>query len=113
MNVRTDAVLRSLDASAAALTAAEQQRAGETLERIVATAPSSAGAQARVPAPARGSRRRLVLVAAAAITLVVGAAVVQGGRGGDAAYASWSANPAAVASDELNAAASACRERLD
>jgi hypothetical protein len=113
MNVRTDAVLRSLDASAAALTAAEQQRAGETLERIVATAPSTAGAQPPAPAPARRSRRRLVLVAAAAIALIVGSAVIQSGRGGDAAYASWSSTPASVASDELDAAASACRDRLD
>jgi hypothetical protein len=112
MNVRTDAVLRSLDASVAALTAAERQRAGETLERIVATAPSTGAAQPGAPARARRSRRRLVLAATAAITLIVVAAVVQGGRGGDAAYASWSATPTSVAGDELDAAASACRDKL-
>ncbi|MCW3014784.1 MAG: hypothetical protein JWO02_1876 [Solirubrobacterales bacterium] len=112
MNVPTDAVLRSLDASVTALTAAEQQRAGETLERIVATAPSTGTAQPAAPAPARRSRRRLVLVPAAAIALIVGWAVVQGGRSGDTAYASWSATPASVASDELDAAASACRDKL-
>jgi hypothetical protein len=47
------------------------------------------------------------------ITLVAGSAVVQSGRGGDAAYASWSSTPASVPGDELNAAASACRDRLD
>jgi hypothetical protein len=44
--------------------------------------------------------------------LIAGWAVVHGGRGGDAAYASWSATPASVASDELGAAASACRDKL-
>ena len=112
MNVRTDSVLRSLDASVARLTAGEQERARETLERIVATAPSSGAPQPAAPTPARRSRRRLVLVPAAAITLIVGSAVVQGDRGGDAAYASWSATPASVASDELDAAASACRDKL-
>jgi hypothetical protein len=109
MNAPTEAALRSLDASVAALTAAEQQRAEETLERIVATAPSTGAAG---PAPARRSRRRLVLVAAAAIMLIAGWAVVQGNRGGDAAYASWTATPAPVASSELDAAGSACRDKL-
>jgi hypothetical protein len=112
MNVGIDSVLRSLDASVATLTPAEQERAGETLERIVATAPSSEAPQTAAPAPARRSRRRLVLAAAAAITLIVGSSVVQGGRGGDAAYASWTATPASVATDELDAAASACRDKL-
>jgi hypothetical protein len=109
MNVRTDEVLRSLDASATALTAAEQQRAAETLARIVATAPSAAVQPA---APARRFRRRLVLVPAAAIMLIVGWAVIQGSRGGDAAYASWTATPATVASGEVGAAASTCRDKL-
>jgi hypothetical protein len=112
MNVGIDSVLRSLDASVASLTAGEQERAGDTLERIVATAPSFEAPRPAAPAPARRALRRLVLAAAAAITLIVGAAVVQGGRGGDAAYASWSATPASVARNELDAAASACRDRL-
>ncbi len=112
MNAHIDSVLRSLDASDASLTAGEQERAGETLERIVATAPSVGASQPAAPAPARRSRRRLPLVAAAAITLIVSAAVIQGRGGGDAAYASWSATPASVASDELDAAASACRDEL-
>jgi hypothetical protein len=112
MNVHTDSVLRSLDASAASLTAGEQERARETLERIVTTAPSFGAPQPAAPTPARRSRRRLVLVPAAASMLIVGWAVVQGSRGGDAAYASWSATPASVASDELDAAASACRDKL-
>ncbi len=109
MNAGIDSVLRSLDASVAGLTASEQARADATLERIVATPPAPGAPQ---PAPARRSRRRLVLAGAAAITLLVGSAVVQGGRGDDAAYASWTAAPASVASDELDAAASACRDAL-
>jgi hypothetical protein len=112
MNVGIDSELRSLDASVASLTADEQERAAETLERIVATAPSFGDPRPAAPAPARRFRRRLLLAAAAAITLIVGSAVVQGGRGGDAAYASWSATPASVASHELDAAASACRDKL-
>jgi hypothetical protein len=112
MNVGIDSALRSLDASVASLTAGEQERAAETLERIVATAPSFGTPQPAAPAPARRRRRRLVLAAAAAIALIAGSAVVQGGRGGNAAYASWSATPASVASDELDAAASACRDKL-
>jgi hypothetical protein len=112
MNVSIGSVLRSLDASVASLSAGEQERAGETLERIVATAPSFGAPLPAAPTPARRSRRRLVLVPAVAIMLIVGSAVVQGGRGGDAAYASWSATPASVASDELDAAASACRDKL-
>jgi hypothetical protein len=112
MNVHTDSVLRSLDASVARLTAGEQERAREALERIVATAPSFGAPQPGAPTPARRSRRRLVLVPAAAIMLIVAWAVVQGSRGADAAYASWSATPASVASDELDAAASACRDKL-
>jgi hypothetical protein len=112
MNVRIDSVLRSLDAAVAGLTAGEQERAAETLERIVATAPSLGAPQQAARTPARRSRRRLVLVPAAAIMLIVGWAVAQGSRGGGAAYASWSATPASVASDELAAAASACRHRL-
>jgi hypothetical protein len=112
MTVDIDSELRSLDASAASLTAGEQERAAETLERIVATAPSLGAPRPAASKPARRSRRRLVLVPAAASVLIVGWAVVQGGRGGAAAYASWSATPASVASDELGAAASACRDKL-
>jgi hypothetical protein len=112
MKVGIDSLLRSLDASVAGLSAGEQERAGETRERIVATAPTFAAPRRAAPAPAWRSRRRLVLTAAAAITLIVGSAVVQGGRGGDAAYASWSATPRSVAGAEVDAAASACRDKL-
>jgi hypothetical protein len=113
MNSRTDSVLRSLDASAAALTTAEQVRAAETLERILAATPSTEAVQPAGPAPHRRSRRRLALVPGAAILLIVcWAVLLQGTRGGNAAYASWTAIPASVASDELHAAATACRDKL-
>lgn len=88
MTARTDSTLRSLDAADATLTASEQERAAATLERIVATAPSTGHQQPAAPTPARGSRRRLVLVPTAALTLIVGSVVVQGAGGSNPAYAS-------------------------
>ena len=104
MSAPTDSTLRSLDAAVATLTAREQHRAAATLERIVATAPSTVTRQR--------SRRRLVLLPAAALTVVVGSLVAQGIGGGHAAYASWTATPTAVAGDDLDAAAAACRDKL-
>lgn len=112
MNVPTDSALRSLDAAAATLTVGEDERALATLERIVASAPSTAAPQPAAQAWARRSLRRLAFVTTAALTLIVGSVVVQGDRGHDAAYASWTATPTAVASDELDAAATACRDQL-
>lgn len=112
MNVPTDSTLRSLDAAVSTLTVGERERAGATLEQIVATAPSTGAPQPAAPTPARRVRRHLLLVSAAALTLIVGSVVVQGGRGNDAAYASWTATPASVASDELDVATAACRDRL-
>ena len=117
MNVYDDfSALRSLDAAAASLTADERERAGETLERIVATAPTPEGRGApppSVPAPARRVLRLLALVPVAALALIVGSVVVQRGDDNDnAAYASWTATPASVAGDDLDAAQSACRDML-
>jgi hypothetical protein len=113
MNLHTDPALRSLDAGAASLTAEEQERAKATLERIIATAPTTAAAQPTAPAPARRALRRLVLVAAAALALIVGSVVLQGAGGDDAAYASWTATPTLVTGDDLEAVASACQEQVD
>src|SRR5450759_4893197 len=52
MNVHTDSALRSLDAAVATLSAGDQERARATLERIVATAPSTGAAQPAAPTPA-------------------------------------------------------------
>lgn len=114
MNVHTDSALRSLDAAVATLTVGEQERAGVTLERIIATAPSTGAPQPAAPTPAQASRRRLVLVptAAVAVALIVGSVAVQGGSRGDPAYTSWTATPSAVSSDEIDAAAAACRSKL-
>lgn len=112
MKVHTDAALRSLDAAGAALTAGEQERAGATLERIVATAPSAGAPQPAAPTPCRRSRRRLVLIPAAAVALIVGSVVAQGGSDGNVAYASWTATPSPVAGHELDAVASVCRDKL-
>jgi len=112
MNAHTDIALRSLDAAAADLTPGEQERAQTTLERIVATTPAPHAWQPADPAPAPPSRRRLVLVPTAVLALIVGSVLVQGGRGGDAAYASWTATPSSVSSDDLEVAASACNDQL-
>lgn len=111
MNLHTD-TLRSLDAAATTLTADQQDRARATLERIVTTAPTTRTPRPAAPTLARRSRRRLVLIPTAALTLIVGSVMIQGKSGGDAAYASWTATPAAVTSDDLAAAAAACRGRL-
>ncbi len=112
MNVYTDPALRSLDGAVATLTAGERQRAGATLERIVASEPSSGAPQPAAPPAARRSRRRLVLVSTAAFILVVGSVVIQGGNGNGVAYASWTATPSTVSKDDLDAAASACKDQL-
>jgi hypothetical protein len=46
------------------------------------------------------------------IALGIGWVALQGGVGDDAAYASWSADPAAVTSEDRDAAASACRGKM-
>ena len=115
MNAHDDRTLRSLDAASAPLTADERERAGAALERIVATAPTAGAPRAAAPAPARRSLRLLVLVPATALVLalIVGSVVVQGVGQDNAAYASWTATPAAVSGEDLDAAAGACREHLD
>jgi hypothetical protein len=112
MSPPTDSALRSLDAAVATLTVGEQKRAAATLERIVATTPSILTGHAPAPVPPRWSRRRLVLLPTAALAVIVGSLVLQGLGGGNTAYASWTATPTAVTSDDLDAAAAACREKL-
>ncbi len=121
MNVHNDPALRSLDAAAASLTAEEQERAKATLERIVATAPTTGALQPTAPAPARRAFRRLwrrlglfpAAASAAALALIVGSVVVQGIGDDSAAYASWSATPTSVTGDELDAVASVCQDQVD
>lgn len=113
MNPHHDPALRSLDAAAAPLTAEERERAGATLERIVATEPTSGAPRPSAPAPVRRAWGRLVLVPAAALALIVGSVVLQGVGGDQAAYASWTATPTSVTGDDLDAAESACRDELD
>ncbi|GAA5000324.1 hypothetical protein [Actinopolymorpha pittospori] len=112
MNVHTDSALRALDATTATLSAGEQERARATLERIVATTPSTPAAQPAAPTPARGSRRRLILLPMAALTLALAWMVIPALGGDNPAYASWTATPASVTSVELSAVAAACRDKL-
>jgi hypothetical protein len=113
MNVHTDSALRSLDAAVGTLTAGDQERARATLERIVATAPSTGAAQPAAPTPARRSWRRLVLLSMAALTLAVASMLIPGLRGDDPTYASWTATPASVTSHDLDAVVSACQDQVN
>ncbi|NIZ90319.1 hypothetical protein [Kineococcus rubinsiae] len=113
------AALRSLDPAAAALTAQEQQRAGATLERILATDPSTepatgAGhphAPARQPAR-RHPGRRVLLSGAAAATLTFTCLTFLNPGDDDMAYASWTPQPAPLSEHEIDVVAPACRAQL-
>ncbi len=112
MNVRTDAALRSLDAAVRTLSAGEQARARATLERIIVSVASIEALPPGATSSRRRLRRPLALIPAAALALIVGSVVVQGGSDGNAAYGSWTATPAAVTGEDLDAASSACRDKL-
>lgn len=112
-----DSTLRSLDAATESLTADEQERAKATLERIVATEPTTAAPCPEAPAPARRGWRRFVLVSAAvgtfAFALIAGLVMFQGIGGDNEAYASWTGAPEPVSGDSLDAVASACQNQVD
>lgn len=111
-NTRSDSALRSLNAAVGDLTAGEQERAGAALERIVATSVPATELQPAAAQQGRRSRRLWLLVPAATLALIVGSVVVQGGSDENAAYASWTATPAAVVGDDLGVATSACEDLL-
>lgn len=106
----TTAVLRTLDAAPTTpLTAEQQARADEMLERILAQDPRDTAVPRR-----RGTRRALprvllLVAAAAALALVVS---VTGVLGGGTAYASWTARPTLLPSDAQAEVAQTCREEL-
>ncbi|MEV1333612.1 hypothetical protein AB0J20_29010 [Micromonospora costi] len=111
MNTRTsrlDTALRSLDAGGT-LTKEQQQRAADTLERIVAVTPA---AHPHAVAPTRRSPRRLPLVLTAVVALAVAVIVLPGGVGGGQAYASWTPVPTALTPAEVEIVAPPCRARL-
>lgn len=103
----TDQLLRDLDVADPRVHSGSP-RARATLERILLTSPAAPAP--RRPAPAR--RRRVVLAAAAVAVLGAGGALVPALDGGDAAYATWTAEPEAVASVERADAGNACREQM-
>ena len=113
MNSHDYHALRSLDAASASLTADEQERADATLERIVATAPTTETQRPAAPAPAQRAWRRLALVSVAALVLiVVGAVMVRGIGSENVASASWTDTPAPVTGDSLEAVKSVCRAQV-
>lgn len=111
MNEISDGALRSLDAADRELSSGERARAEATLERIVATDPSSVDGGHRVAAGRSPSRRRPAVLADAALALAVTATVLPDLHGEDSAHASWTATPASIDPDDLDTAAQSCRER--
>ena len=106
-----DSTLRSLDAAAETLTAAEHQQAATTLERILETPPTADTSASGRSAPSRRSRRRPVLIAGAAAAVGLLAATLDM-PGGGRAYASWTPAPVALTSAELDLVAPVCRDEL-
>lgn len=99
-------LLSTLDPADRSLDEGQRARAGSLLERVVATPVTAAPVRSR-------TRRRVGWAAAAAAALGVGSVLVPGLGGSGMAYATWSATPEKVAQRDLDAAARACRDRLD
>lgn len=101
---RSSAALRELDPGrATTLTEDERHRAGEMLERIVATDPD----QHHHPSGVEPARRRGRLLVPAAL-LTVAAIVVPTFLSGGSAFASWTATPTPLSPATAAAAASTC-----
>lgn len=108
MNKLTADALRSLDpAPARELTDAEQRRAREALERVVALQPDARDAQQPQRRPRRWSR----------VLIPLGAAGVAGAfpvllLGGGSAFASWTSEPQDLTGRAATLAAAACRDYI-
>ena len=88
-----------------------QTSAQALLEHIVTVPRTAEGAA--VPAARRSHRTRWALAGAAAVAVTGAALVVPGLGGGDQAYASWTATPAALATGDTRALRQECvREKL-
>lgn len=115
MNRDLDILVRSMDPASSALTDAQAERATRLLQRLVTTDPR-AGADRPVPAPApvhptsnRRPAARWVLLPAAAAAVGAAALLLPFVDPGQSAYASWSAEPAAVAAADLAVVDPVCR----
>lgn len=110
------AVLRSLD-PAEMVRPDDPARAAADLDSIVATDPSApwppsppvvqGGRRRWTPPAARG---RLALAGAALAAVLTGAVVLAPLPGGDPAFASWTAAPSGLSSQERKEAADSCRD---
>jgi hypothetical protein len=113
-----DDALRTLDVAEAAT---DPGRVRADLDAILTSAPAVAPAPAPPatskgtasrPAAQRRAPRRLALAGAAAGVLTVGLVLAPPLTGGDEAFASWTAQPQALAAEQRPGAAESCRENL-
>ena len=89
-----------------------QASAQALLEHIVTVPRTAEGAA--VPAARRSHRTRWALAGAAAVAVTGAALIVPGLGGGDQAYASWTATPAALASGDTRELSQECvQEKLE
>ncbi|WP_432548326.1 hypothetical protein [Kineococcus sp. SYSU DK004] len=103
-----DALLRTVDAAGSGDD--RDDRAAGDLERILATDPDPRGA-ATTAHPAARRRRRLVLTTGLVAAVTAGLVLLPSPfGGGDDAYATWTAVPAALSPAAAAAAAESCRE---
>ncbi|MBP6997336.1 MAG: hypothetical protein KBB39_14480 [Phycicoccus sp.] len=109
LDPQTDARLRTLDL---AQTPIDRERQAAMLDGILASTPShDRAATAFTPRPRRSALRWTALAGAAA-AVTVGALVLPGLGGDDAAYASWTPTAAPVAPAELDKVVAACRDQI-
>ncbi|MCC3274904.1 hypothetical protein LJ753_03320 [Arthrobacter sp. zg-Y20] len=126
-----DTMLRSMDAANEAPDARPQRAqadlehilAGSTARRTTATAPATVPAKVGVGEPARAGRndlfrgqkhgapvrrRRAVVLGGLAAAATAGLLVLPSLSGGDAAFATWTANPVTLSGADLDEAAADC-----
>jgi hypothetical protein len=105
-----DGALRSLDAAGPPRSAGSA-RALADLESILAIDPVAGprSARGRVDRRRRVTRGRIALAGGALAALTAGALALPSVSGGDAAFASWTADPTALSAQEAADAAQSCR----
>ena len=114
MSPDLDTLVRILDPAPASLDAAQRERRDRTLERILATGtpPQVLAPPRTAPRPTARRRRlgaRLVLLPVAAASVGVAAVALPFFDPGQAAFASWSTVPSAVAAGDLAVVDPVCR----
>jgi len=112
LNTTDDLLLRSLDPADAVLSAQQRQRAEHMLQRIISTPSRSDDSVRMNGAPRRRRAWKVAFVAAAAAGIGVMSLAFPGVGGSGISYASWTATPSPVTSDDLQTVARACRDKV-